>query len=429
MICTSRAAIALLASLALACDGDADRPDAATGMDASSGADAGGTDAGEPDGGGGESDAGADAGGTPDAGPPEPADGIWIGPSELAALPASGAAWDAVLAGADDLATTSADVSDQDSNHDVFTFAAALVCARTGERCVEARAAVVEAIGTEEATLTTPRVPPENQWLPVGRNLAAYVIAADVLGLYADGDPTSDGSRVEAWIASFPGRVGSEGVELAPFLSGSNATSQVGFVYAAIAAYLEDAAMLERAWDAFRTFACDPTAPDREGIDVDKGVEFGWAHDDAMPCAINPLGATKVVPAGLPGAGTEHRIDGVIINDMRRGGEYQWPPGYTQYPWVGLEGIVPAAVVLHRRGYPAFDVADAAVRRAVEYLLWLGDELGQSRTCTVDCWWDFDRATDVKHLAGAFYDLELPYEAPVGRGRTIGYTDWTHPRP
>ena len=39
--------------------------------------------------------------------------------------------------------------------------------------------------------------------------------------------------------------------------------------------------MLERAWDAFRTYACDPGAPDRENINIDKGVELGWAHDRA----------------------------------------------------------------------------------------------------------------------------------------------------
>ena len=384
-------------------------------------------DAGEPDPGP-DADAGAEPGdaGAPPPPPPPTVDGIWIGAAELAALPTSGAAWNAVLGDAR-AARGSANVSDQDSDHDVYTLAAALVCARTGEDCAAARASVVEAIGTEEEALTTPRSPAANQWLPIGRNLAAYVIAADVLGLRADGDPTSQGSRVEAWIASFLGRVASEGVEFKPFGSGSNASAQDGFAYSAVAAYLGDAPALERAWDAFRTYACDPTAPDREGIDIDKGIEFGWAHDDANACAVNPLGARKVVPAGLPGAGTERRIDGAIINDMRRGGDYQWPPGYTQYPWVGLEGFVPAALVLHRAGYPAFEVADRAVLRAVEYLWWLGEELGEAPTCDGACWWDYDRATETKHLVNWYYGTTFPYEAPTGRGRTTGYVDWTHP--
>jgi hypothetical protein len=213
-----------------------------------------------------------------------------------------------------------------------------------------------------------------------------------------------------------------------PFGSGSNTSAQVGFTYAAVAAFLEDVDMLDRAWDAFRTYACDPTAPDVENIDLDKGIEYGWAHDDNHACAVNPLGTTKEVASGYPGEGTSHRIDGAIINDMRRGGHYQWPPIYTSYPWVGLEGFVPAALVLHRRGYPAFEVADSAVWRTVEYLQWLGLELGQDETCTSDgCWWDYDRARDIKHLVSWRYDIDLPYRTPTGPGRTMGYTDWTHP--
>src|SRR4029450_5538111 len=71
----------------------------------------------------------------------------------------------------------------------------ALVCARTQspELCEKARAAVVSAIGTERG----------GRWLAVGRNLTAYVIAADVMGLRADGEPESAGTRVETWIRSF----------------------------------------------------------------------------------------------------------------------------------------------------------------------------------------------------------------------------------
>ena len=78
---------------------------------------------------------------------------------ELQALPTTGDAWDSVL----DVASGSlgvADVSDQDSNHDVATMAVALVCARQSDpsMCDKARAAVVAAVGTEEG----------GRWLAVG---------------------------------------------------------------------------------------------------------------------------------------------------------------------------------------------------------------------------------------------------------------------
>lgn len=64
--------------------------------------------------------------------PTTPGSGIWIGPEQISQLPTSGVAWDAVLADAErDFGI--ADISDQDSKHDNYTLAAALVCARTGE--------------------------------------------------------------------------------------------------------------------------------------------------------------------------------------------------------------------------------------------------------------------------------------------------------
>jgi hypothetical protein len=341
--------------------------------------------------------------------------GIWISASQIATLPTSGAAWTAVLNDANRSGT--ADVSDQNSNHDVYTLAAALVCARTGTAsyCDKARNGVVSAIGTEQG----------GRWLAVGRNMTSYVIAADILGLRADGNSSSAGSRVEAWIRSFltmklsHNNDASLMVPLVPFESGSNASAEEGAVYTAVAAYLKDATALQRAWDAFRTYACDPTAPDRENIDLSKGVAYGWAHDNTRPCAVNPRGTSKVVPAGLPGAGTSHSIDGAIINDMRRGGEYQWAPGYTSYPWVGMEGFVPAALMLQRAGFPAFAVADQAVLRAANYLWMLRSQTGDSR------WFDGDRSAEVVFVINKVYGKSFPVKSGVGGGRTVGYTDWT----
>jgi len=342
--------------------------------------------------------------------------GIWIGADSLARMPTSGAAWTQLLsdAGRD---PGSANIADMHSNHDSYTLAAALVCARTGSYCAKARQGVLDAIGTEDA----------GRWLEVGRNLGSYVIAADLLGLRADGNSGSAGTRVEQWIRGWltkrlPDNVSGVPRGFGPFHSGANAAAQEGFAFTAVAAYLGDDVALQRAWDAFRTFACDATAPDREGIYLDKVADDGWAHDDRAPCAINPAGTVKVVPSGRPGSGQTRRIDGAIGGDMRRGGLYQWEPGYTQYPWVGLEGLVPAAMILHRAGYPAFRVSDRAVLRTHEYLWFL-------RTSTGDqAWFDGIRAREVVQLVNHAYGTSFPVNRVVGAGRTVGYTDWTHPR-
>lgn len=151
--------------------------------------------------------------------------GIWVDKTSLLTLPNTGKDWDAMIVEANKLPSNGdgADISNQDSNHDQHTLAAALVCARTASAtyCPKARAAVMDAIGTEVYTLTTPRTPATNQWLPVGRNMAAYVIAADVLNIRTTSDSQSDGSRFQTWVASFKGRFGSGGAEFQPFESGS----------------------------------------------------------------------------------------------------------------------------------------------------------------------------------------------------------------
>jgi hypothetical protein len=349
---------------------------------------------------------------------------IWVSVATLRRRPTTGPAWDALVADARK-DPGPADVADQDSAHDVRTLAAALVCVRVPHSpfCGKARSGVLAAIGTERG----------GRWLAVGRNLTAYVIAADLLGLRADRDPMSDGSRVEAWIRGFLTESLAENntgrpVPLTPFASGSNASAQEGAAYAAVAAYLGDGAALARAWDAFRTYVCAPSAPDRERIDLHRGVDAGWALDDRHPCAINPAGATKVVSAGRHGGGEVRRIDGAIINDMARGGDYQWPPGMTNYPWVGLGGLVPAAVILYRAGYPAFTVADRAALRAMDYLWYLTNATKRSK------WFKEKRENEIVQLVNVVYGARFPLERPTGGGRTIGYTDWSHatwpgPRP
>jgi hypothetical protein len=343
-------------------------------------------------------------------------EGIWVSASELSQIPTSGAAWNALLADAGRSPGT-ADISDQDSNHDVYTMAAALVCVRTGQYCAKARNGVLDAIGTESGA----------RWLAVGRNLAAYVIAADLLDLRADGVTGSAGTRVEGWIEGWLTKQIRDNNsttmrDVEPFGGSANAMAQEGLAYTAVAAYLGDEWALERAWDAFRTFACDPSAPDRENIYLDKSVADGWT-DASNPCAVNPAGSTMRVPQGMPGAGTVRSIDGSLSGDMRRGGTYQWEPGYTQYTWVGLEGFVPAAVILDRAGYPAFQVADRAVLRSLEYHRYLRTQTGDTR------WLDGLRAREIVHLVNVAYDASFPVDQVVGAGRTVGYTGWTHPRP
>lgn len=333
----------------------------------------------------------------PDPIPAGPGVGIWIGSQALAQRPMSGAAWNSLVAAAEGATPNGANLSDQDSNHDVATLAAALVAARTGVAKDRQRAiaALEGAIGTEQGT----------RWLAIGRNLGAYVIAADVLDIRS--------GPVHDWLRGFLTKRlahnndgGSIMLRESAWSSGSNASAQEGFVHAALAAYFGDSGELAWAWNGFRRYAGDRTSPHR----MSSNSSY-WQADPSDPVGIQNRGATK----------DGCRLDGAISNDMSRGGEDACVPGYTQYPWVGLNGAVPAAVILARAGYPAWTVGDAALFRAADYLAWLPTVTANPE------WYDDGRAAQLKHLLNVAYDLQAPLHLPTGVGQTVGFTDWTHP--
>jgi hypothetical protein len=61
-------------------------------------------------------------------------------------------------------------------------------------------------------------------------------------------------------------------------------------------------------------------------------------------------------------------IDGVIPDDMRRGGEFHAPPQHTYYPWEFMQGVIMAARILDRAGLPIWDAGDKAIYRAANCL-------------------------------------------------------------
>jgi hypothetical protein len=158
-------------------------------------------------------------------------DGIWATPADLKQQPMSGDDWDAILANRDnfDLNVEVADLANPDSHHDQYTLAKALVCVRTHAGCPQAAAGVVAAIGTED----------DANWLEVSRNLGAYIIAADLMDLRANGLPGSNRTKVQEWLEEWPTKLLKDNLDstetrgIEAFGSGSNASAQEGFIYAA----------------------------------------------------------------------------------------------------------------------------------------------------------------------------------------------------
>ena len=323
--------------------------------------------------------------------PPTAGSGIVITPAQLRALPTSGGAWDALKRAADGNAG-SPNLADMNQENNVQILAKALVYARTGTPSYRAEviSALRSAMGTEVGGET----------LALGRELAAYVIAADLIGLRA-ADPALD-ATFRAWLGQVLDRRLGDGNSLTETHERrpNNWGTHAGASRAAAAAYLGDAAELARVATVFRGWLGERSAY--------AGFSFGdlwWQSNPSQPVGINPPGATI---AG-------HSVDGVLADDQRRTGEFTWPPPCGNYPHGALDGALLTAEILHRHGYAAYSWGSNALLRAQ---VWL-----HSTGCAPS-------GDNVWHLplVDARYGSNFWNGAVLRPGKNFGWTDWLYGR-
>jgi hypothetical protein len=315
--------------------------------------------------------------------------GIWIDPAALSSLPASGPAWERIRRAADE-STEAPDLSNRNDPTNVAVMAKALVYVRTGDERyrTEVIDACMTAIGTEAGSRT----------LALGRELAAYVIAADLVGLPPDKD-----SLFSEWLRQ----------TLTEDLSGrtlrsthedraNNWGTHAGASRMAVAVYLGDERELENAARVFAGYLGDRSA--YAGFKF--GDDLSWQADSARPVAINPRGAEK----------SGYSIDGVLPEEQRRAGGFTWPPPHENYIYEGLQGAVAQAVILDRAGYKdVWTWSDSALLRAFEWLQEVADFPAEGD----DTW--------QPHIVNYFYGTSFPAPVPSRPGKNVGWTDWTHP--
>jgi hypothetical protein len=312
--------------------------------------------------------------------------GIWISNAELMALPTSGVPWNTLVTAANSTAN-SPKLSNQDDNTDVLTLAKALVGVRLGNQqlIAQARANIMAAIGTEDGGRT----------LALGRNLASFVIAADLVGLSPQDDATFRGWLRGVLSENLGGRTLQSTHEDRP----NNWGTMAGASRAAAAAYLGDQVELARTALVFKGYLGDRAA--YSGFDY--GSDLSWQAAPSRPVGINPMGATK----------DGRSIDGVLPDDMRRGGSFTWPPAQTGYPWEALQGALVQAEILHRAGYDAWQWQDKALLRAVGFLN------GITWTAQGDDEWQ-------PWLVNARYGSDFAANPAARHGKIMGWTAWTH---
>ncbi len=323
--------------------------------------------------------------------------GIWVSQDELARLPTSGPAWERIKAAADQAATTPT-LGDQDSDVNTIVLAKALVYARTGAQKYQDDVVAALDIITHNNTEDGGRT------LSVGRKLAAYVIAADLISL-SNANPSLDvdfrAKLRELLSKPFEAETGKKDLRNTHELRPNNWGTHAGASRIAVAVYLGDKDELARAAAVFHGYLGDRTA--YTGFSF--GDDLSWQADPANPVGVNPAGATK----------DGHSIDGVIPDDMRRGGSFQWSPQLTGYPWEGLQGAVVQAELLERAGYPAWSWENNALLRAVQFLYSIG------WTPEADDRW-------IPCLINHAYPANLPLDLEATPGKNMGWTCWTHVR-
>jgi alginate lyase len=315
-----------------------------------------------------------------------PRPGVWISKEEVALLPMAGRAWEALKSAADE-PLGPVRLKEKDDRADVLVMARALVFARCGgdRYRQEVADACRAAMGSERG----------GDCLALGRNLPGYVIAADLVGL----PPDLEG-EFRAWLRRMldeplEGRTLRATHEDRP----NNWGTHAGGSRAVVARYLGDSGEIARVAQVFKGWLGD-----RRTYAGFRFRESWWQADSSAPVGVNPRGAVR----------EGHSIDGVLPDDQRRAGPFQWPPPKENYVYEALQGALLQAVVLSRAGYDVWEWEDRALLRAFR---WLQEEAAYPAEGD-DTW--------QPHLVNRAYGCKLPAPVPSRPGKNVGFTDWTH---
>ena len=263
--------------------------------------------------------------------------GIWTSTGEVADIPMNNCAWYKLKRAADSAKPNSAMVSDQDSNNNVEILASAIVYCRTKKRIYKDK--VISAI---EKLVSKGK--PSMDTLAWSRETGAYVMAADLVDYRTAAFEDWCRKMAEVWVAS-DGRTMLRTFKERPNNWGAHAFASLSAIYA----YLHDYNRLNEIRNFWIQAVIGPKPKETK-----YGSDLSWHVVQKQLRLINPINSYK---NGM-------NIDGIIPDDMRRGGAFSNPPGYTWYPWEHLQGLVAAARILDRMGMSIWEVDNKAIYRA-----------------------------------------------------------------
>lgn len=309
---------------------------------------------------------------------------VFIAPSEIAALPTTGKAWDAMKARA--VATWGTPtISNQDSTQDTDTLAGALVAVRTSD------AAMATKVRSQLAKLVAAH--PYDRVLGLARQLPSYIIAADLIGITGTERTAFEAFLREALAHKMEGHSGGTDLRSTAQLSPNNWGTMSRAAVAAIAVYLNDTALLAEVVKSHQAWCGGPS-------DKLKYSSTTW-HGPSPKAGVNRRGTSRY----------GHSIDGVQPEDQRRTGDYVWPAPKGSYPWEALQGAVLCGHILARAGALPFAAGDDAIVRAC-------------------CWLTYENLNpasgDDKNTAWILRanGVQWPAVTPTTPAKNIAWCDW-----
>lgn len=311
-----------------------------------------------------------------------PPSGGFIGP-EVSGLPTSGAAWTALKAAADSSAGSASITCNQDNRtHPKVALAAGLVYARTGDAAYKSK--VITLVNEAKASASNCG----NAILSLGRQLGAYIFAADYVG-YRD-------SAFVSWVSSIRTQVfsASHGRWQALAATAANTSNNWGtFALASLTtadAYLRDSAGLTRDNQLFTDYG-----------DGSSSYQHTSSYQSVWSC---PVGY-EINPASC----TTPQKEGAAVEDASR----ESYPTLGNYAAESPQGYVVTAEVLQKAGFNAWNVNTKQVCRNAKWRE-RGGNLNYSSADRYVTWMTNARCGFSQTTTAAGY------------GRVFGFTDWLY---
>jgi hypothetical protein len=288
--------------------------------------------------------------------------------AEIMKRPTTGADWERLAKRA--LGTWAVpNLGDNNAQGDADVIAGALYAVRMNDDAMRAKVVNQLALAIKS---------PLTRTLELGRGLAGYVIAANLIG-YAEPAFAKWVHAMVAWKFGAGDRWGSFDTILATDHGfNSNWATQCRRSVIVASIYLQQVGTDAQKADAEKWLRLSVLAHKRDIGAEDNYAELpplissptGWSGDASPVVGINPAGTTKEI------GGKVRNLDGARPADWLRskvdGREDReatvWPPNPVTYHWEGLTPQIVTAAILHQHELCAFDAADNAIVRATKAL-------------------------------------------------------------